>query len=76
MTSPMALPIINRSRTDTTILPNDITLSPNGENGIKLMGPAIIATTARRIIAKLRVAIIMENIGSSFNGLLMMKSNI
>ena len=63
MTSPIALPIINRSRTDIIILPNDITLSPNGENGIKLMGPAIIATTARRIIAKLRVAIIMENIG-------------
>ena len=58
------------------MLPNDIALSPNGENGTRLMGPAIIATKARIIIAKLRVAIIMENIGSSFNGLLMIKSNI
>ena len=74
ITKIIALAIINKSRTDTTTFPIDIELSPNGEIGIKLMGPAIIATNARIIIAKLRVAIITEKIGSSFNGRLMMKS--
>ena len=62
-TKVIALAIINISRTDITIFPINIELSPNGEIGIKLMGPAIIATNARIIMAKLRVAIITEKIG-------------
>ena len=75
ITKIIALAIIDKSRTDITIFPIVIELSPNGEIGIKLMGPAIIATNARIIMAKLRVAIITEKIGASFNGLLIMKSS-
>ena len=70
----MALNMIDKSNAEIIIPFKDKTLFPNGEYGIKLMGPAIIATRARRIIDKLIVAIITEKIGSSFRGRLMTQS--
>ena len=63
-----------KNEIDIIIVPSVIEPPPNGDKGISAMGPAIIATTARIMMAKLKVAIITENIGSSFNGRLMMKS--
>ena len=54
--------------------PKVITLLPKGDGGIRVMGPAITAMTALRIMAREMVAIITEKTGSSFRGLLMIRS--
>ena len=50
-TKATALPIMNKSRIDITIVPSVIEPPPNGDKGISAMGPAIIATTARIMMA-------------------------
>jgi hypothetical protein len=54
--------------------PTVTTLLPNGDGGIRVIGPAMIAMTALSIMAKLMVAIITEKTGSSFKGRFIIRS--
>ena len=63
--------MIEMSRIEITTEPILNVLSPNGDVGTRLIGPAFMAVSERKIMAKLMVAIMIEKTGTSFNGLLM-----